>query len=103
MAHYFFFPLMTKPSNSGRFREKRKERCLVTKQVYYTKGGCSKDAPQEWPICIFERSSNKCQHCGISENDTPAMRRGPAGPRTLCNACGLMWANKKSCWSRFGW
>uniref|UniRef100_A0A0A9DWA9 GATA-type domain-containing protein n=1 Tax=Arundo donax TaxID=35708 RepID=A0A0A9DWA9_ARUDO len=25
---------------------------------------------------------------------TPAMRRGPAGPRTLCNACGLMWANK---------
>ncbi|KAF8377397.1 hypothetical protein HHK36_030774 [Tetracentron sinense] len=22
------------------------------------------------------------------------MRRGPAGPRTLCNACGLMWANK---------
>jgi len=24
------------------------------------------------------------------------MRRGPAGPRTLCNACGLMWANKVS-------
>lgn len=22
------------------------------------------------------------------------MRRGPAGPRSLCNACGLMWANK---------
>jgi len=22
------------------------------------------------------------------------MRRGPEGPRTLCNACGLMWANK---------
>uniref|UniRef100_A0A0A9F348 GATA-type domain-containing protein n=1 Tax=Arundo donax TaxID=35708 RepID=A0A0A9F348_ARUDO len=22
------------------------------------------------------------------------MRRGPDGPRTLCNACGLMWANK---------
>lgn len=22
------------------------------------------------------------------------MRRGPNGPRTLCNACGLMWANK---------
>ncbi|MCH84406.1 GATA transcription factor 24-like, partial [Trifolium medium] len=28
------------------------------------------------------------------EKHTPAMRRGPAGPRTLCNACGLMWANK---------
>lgn len=39
-------------------------------------------------------SLRKCQHCGVSENNTPAMRRGPAGPRTLCNACGLMWANK---------
>ena len=36
----------------------------------------------------------RCQHCGVSEHNTPAMRRGPAGPRTLCNACGLMWANK---------
>ncbi|XP_039039860.1 GATA transcription factor 18-like isoform X1 [Hibiscus syriacus] len=39
-------------------------------------------------------SFHSCQHCGISEKLTPAMRRGPAGPRTLCNACGLMWANK---------
>jgi hypothetical protein len=39
-------------------------------------------------------SLRKCTHCGVSEKDTPAMRRGPAGPRTLCNACGLMWANK---------
>lgn len=39
-------------------------------------------------------SLRRCQHCGVSENNTPAMRRGPAGPRTLCNACGLMWANK---------
>ncbi|CAN4111979.1 unnamed protein product [Withania somnifera] len=36
----------------------------------------------------------RCHHCGISESETPAMRRGPSGPRTLCNACGLMWANK---------
>lgn len=35
-----------------------------------------------------------CRHCGISEKSTPMMRRGPEGPRTLCNACGLMWANK---------
>ena len=39
-------------------------------------------------------SERRCQHCGISEKSTPAMRRGPAGPRSLCNACGLMWANK---------
>ncbi|MBA0705995.1 hypothetical protein Golax_018138 [Gossypium laxum] len=41
-----------------------------------------------------ETAIRSCQHCGVSENSTPAMRRGPAGPRTLCNACGLMWANK---------
>ncbi|KAH0977400.1 hypothetical protein GBA52_027119 [Prunus armeniaca] len=29
-----------------------------------------------------------------SSKSTPMMRRGPAGPRTLCNACGLKWANK---------
>ncbi|KAH9697239.1 GATA transcription factor 24 [Citrus sinensis] len=43
-----------------------------------------------------ESVSRICQHCGISEKLTPAMRRGPAGPRTLCNACGLMWANKET-------
>ncbi|KAL5988438.1 hypothetical protein ACLOJK_036202 [Asimina triloba] len=37
---------------------------------------------------------NRCNHCGISAKSTPMMRRGPAGPRTLCNACGLKWANK---------
>ncbi|MCL7037454.1 hypothetical protein MKW94_026411 [Papaver nudicaule] len=41
-----------------------------------------------------EVGSRRCTHCGTSESSTPAMRRGPAGPRTLCNACGLMWANK---------
>ncbi|KAJ7559450.1 hypothetical protein O6H91_04G085700 [Diphasiastrum complanatum] len=35
-----------------------------------------------------------CAHCGTGEHSTPMMRRGPDGPRTLCNACGLMWANK---------
>ncbi|KAD4586169.1 hypothetical protein R6Q59_035484 [Mikania micrantha] len=35
-----------------------------------------------------------CIHCGTLSKDTPMMRRGPAGPRTLCNACGLFWANR---------
>ncbi|KAL1222513.1 GATA transcription factor 25 [Cardamine amara subsp. amara] len=35
-----------------------------------------------------------CTHCGISSQCTPMMRRGPSGPRTLCNACGLFWANR---------
>lgn len=36
----------------------------------------------------------RCHHCGINAKSTPMMRRGPDGPRTLCNACGLVWANK---------
>ncbi|CAO2813621.1 unnamed protein product [Amaranthus hypochondriacus] len=98
-----------------RFREKKKERCF-DKKIRYT---CRKEVTQRmerkngqfasfkdrhklaagnWdpsdgtppPECVLRT----CQHCGISEKSTPAMRRGPSGPRTLCNACGLMWANK---------
>uniref|UniRef100_A0A7S3XC18 CCT domain-containing protein n=2 Tax=Picocystis salinarum TaxID=88271 RepID=A0A7S3XC18_9CHLO len=36
----------------------------------------------------------QCLHCGIARDATPMMRKGPAGPQTLCNACGLMWSNK---------
>nr|XP_016433120.1 PREDICTED: GATA transcription factor 24-like [Nicotiana tabacum] len=41
-----------------------------------------------------EEQETSCRHCGISSKSTPMMRRGPAGPRSLCNACGLKWANK---------
>ncbi|XP_039010253.1 GATA transcription factor 24-like isoform X2 [Hibiscus syriacus] len=101
-----------------RFREKRKERCF-DKKIRYTvrkevaqrmhrKNGQfaslkESTSTSSWDSLQtdlqdgtprLETVVRKCQHCGISENNTPAMRRGPAGPRTLCNACGLMWANK---------
>ncbi|KAJ7958901.1 GATA transcription factor [Quillaja saponaria] len=100
-----------------RFREKRKERCF-DKKIRYTvrkevaqrmhrkngqfassrenPGASSWDSGQSCREDGTSRSETlrRCQHCGVSENNTPAMRRGPAGPRTLCNACGLMWANK---------
>jgi hypothetical protein len=37
-----------------------------------------------------ELTNLRCFHCG--ETDTPEWRRGPAGPKTLCNACGLQYA-----------
>ncbi|XP_024313633.1 GATA transcription factor 18 isoform X3 [Brachypodium distachyon] len=61
-----------------RFREKRKGRNFDKKIRY----------------AVRKEVALRCQNCGTSEKMTPAMRRGPAGPRTLCNACGLMWANK---------
>ncbi|KAL6236209.1 hypothetical protein BDW75DRAFT_207314 [Aspergillus navahoensis] len=36
------------------------------------------------------KAEYKCADCGTS--DSPEWRRGPEGPKTLCNACGLRWA-----------
>lgn len=33
-----------------------------------------------------------CTDCGTLES--PEWRKGPSGPKTLCNACGLRWAKK---------
>ncbi|PVH31398.1 hypothetical protein PAHAL_9G133800 [Panicum hallii] len=101
-----------------RFREKRKERNFDKKIRYAVRkevalrmqrrkgqfaGRASLEGESPAPGCDpgsqssgldFVSRESKCQNCGTSEKMTPAMRRGPAGPRTLCNACGLMWANK---------
>ncbi|XP_078434387.1 GATA transcription factor 24-like [Wolffia australiana] len=104
-----------------RFREKRKERNF-DKKIRYTvrkevalrmqrnKGQftSSKSKPDDSAMGVTSWDSTQCwaaedsrpqaaascHHCGISSKSTPMMRRGPNGPRTLCNACGLMWANK---------
>jgi len=34
-----------------------------------------------------------CTDCGTLES--PEWRKGPRGPKTLCNACGLRWAKKE--------
>ncbi|GFY85910.1 similar to ZIM-LIKE 2 [Actinidia rufa] len=103
-----------------RFREKRKERCFDKKIRYsvrkevaqrmHRKNGQfaslkANSGSSTWDSAKSYLQGNgtphpetvvrRCQHCGVSETSTPAMRRGPAGPRTLCNACGLMWANKE--------
>ncbi|ERN14361.1 hypothetical protein AMTR_s00033p00221090 [Amborella trichopoda] len=102
-----------------RFREKRKERCFEKKIRYTVRkevalrmqrkrgqfaGKGNPDDPdaanagwdsQTWPQDGNEpKHFSKCQHCGISHRATPLMRRGPLGPKSLCNACGLMWATK---------
>ncbi|KAL4385270.1 hypothetical protein GQ457_15G012890 [Hibiscus cannabinus] len=102
----------------NRFREKRKERCFE-KKIRYTvrkevalrmqrkKGqftsskAISDEVASAYSGCGTPGSGQDenmqevlCTHCGISSKKTPMMRRGPSGPRTLCNACGLKWANK---------
>ncbi|KAL0387109.1 UNVERIFIED_CONTAM: GATA transcription factor 24 [Sesamum radiatum] len=97
----------------NRFREKRKERCF-DKKIRYTvrkevalrmqrkKGQFTSSKSDELGSSSADWNGNSgqeeqettCRHCGISSKSTPMMRRGPDGPRTLCNACGLKWANK---------
>ncbi|XP_011092456.1 GATA transcription factor 24 [Sesamum indicum] len=97
----------------NRFREKRKERCFG-KKIRYTvrkevalrmqrkKGQFTSSKSDELGSSSADWNGNSgqeeqetsCRHCGISSKSTPMMRRGPDGPRTLCNACGLKWANK---------
>ncbi|KAJ8529930.1 hypothetical protein K7X08_036765 [Anisodus acutangulus] len=99
----------------NRFREKRKERCF-DKKIRYTvrkevamrmqrkKGQFTSaksisdeagSSSADWNEGSGqEEQETSCRHCGISSKSTPMMRRGPAGPRSLCNACGLKWANK---------
>ncbi|KAK1757294.1 hypothetical protein QBC47DRAFT_153789 [Echria macrotheca] len=36
--------------------------------------------------------SSTCIDCGV--HDSPCWRRGPAGPCTLCNVCGLLYAKR---------
>ncbi|KAK2376171.1 GATA transcription factor [Trifolium repens] len=97
-----------------RFRQKRKERCFEKKVRYdvrqevalrmqRNKGqftsskkqdgangwGTDQDSGQD-----DSQSETSCTHCGTSSKSTPMMRRGPSGPRSLCNACGLYWANR---------
>ncbi|XP_059653232.1 GATA transcription factor 24-like [Cornus florida] len=101
----------------NRFREKRKERCFDKKIRYnvrkevalrmqrkkgqFTSSKAAYDemgsASADWSGTQgpgHDEQETSCTHCGISSKSTPMMRRGPTGPRTLCNACGLKWANK---------
>uniref|UniRef100_A0A5B7BXD2 Putative GATA transcription factor 25 n=1 Tax=Davidia involucrata TaxID=16924 RepID=A0A5B7BXD2_DAVIN len=98
----------------SRFRQKRKERCFDKKIRYNVRQEValrmqrkkgqftsSKNSEESFSWNTAEDSGQDdspqettCTHCGTSSKSTPMMRRGPTGPRTLCNACGLFWANK---------
>ncbi|CAN4111978.1 unnamed protein product [Withania somnifera] len=107
--------LPQRAASLNRFREKRKERCFDKKIRYtvrkevamrmqrkkgqFTSAKSMSDeagsSSADWNEGSGqEEQETSCRHCGISSKSTPMMRRGPAGPRSLCNACGLKWANK---------
>ncbi|KAL4814818.1 hypothetical protein BDW67DRAFT_165247 [Aspergillus spinulosporus] len=46
--------------------------------------------PPEYESRKRLKAEYRCADCGTS--DSPEWRKGPEGPKTLCNACGLRWA-----------
>ncbi|KAJ7965837.1 GATA transcription factor [Quillaja saponaria] len=98
----------------NRFRQKRKERCFDKKVRYgvrqevalrmnRNKGQFTSSKRSDGSFSWGDvqesgqddsSSEISCTNCGISSKSTPMMRRGPSGPRSLCNACGLFWANR---------
>eukprot|EP00252_Welwitschia_mirabilis_P007712 TRINITY_DN1935_c0_g1_i1.p1 TRINITY_DN1935_c0_g1~~TRINITY_DN1935_c0_g1_i1.p1 ORF type:complete len:344 (+),score=62.27 TRINITY_DN1935_c0_g1_i1:549-1580(+) len=73
--------------NKGQFTSYKKDDSVSTGQKWDSSDGCNSSAEGT-------QQEVACLNCGIKESNTPMMRRGPQGPRTLCNACGLVWANK---------
>ncbi|KAI8343375.1 hypothetical protein BC941DRAFT_411189 [Chlamydoabsidia padenii] len=48
---------------------------------------------EDQPKKIYVTMENyQCSDCGST--NSPEWRKGPLGPKTLCNACGLRWAKK---------
>ncbi|KAF9687436.1 hypothetical protein SADUNF_Sadunf02G0093300 [Salix dunnii] len=110
-------PRCTQPQRAAslsRFRQKRKERCFDKKVRYSVRqevalrmqrnkgqftsakkseGGYGWDGGQDSAQDDSQHETS-CTHCGTNSKSTPMMRRGPSGPRSLCNACGLFWANR---------
>jgi len=54
--------------------------------------GEEKAKPRKKKKAKIEDDEYVCTDCGTTES--PEWRKGPMGPKTLCNACGLRWAKK---------
>ncbi|CAH8306201.1 unnamed protein product [Eruca vesicaria subsp. sativa] len=76
---------------SGRRMQRKKGQFTSTKSSNEDSASNGSDwgPSQSWAL-----DGTESQKPEAFEKSTPMMQRGPEGPRTLCNACGLMWENK---------
>ncbi|KAK3985365.1 cutinase gene palindrome-binding protein [Cladorrhinum sp. PSN332] len=87
-----------------RYQEGERSRGITTGNAspILVKGDAGIDIPLDRDGRLGERDKKKkqkvaeeyvCTDCGTLES--PEWRKGPQGPKTLCNACGLRWAKQE--------
>jgi len=64
---------------------------LLPNDIIITKSQKKKSTRRRGRIPL-NKTNLVCQKCGTS--DTPEWRKGPEGPNSLCNACGLQFAKR---------
>jgi len=73
---------------------------IPSKRLVWADGDKSKLTRQEGRICANCRKLNnllleRLVTNGLGTLESPEWRKGPDGPKTLCNACGLRWSKHK--------
>jgi len=50
-----------------------------------------------WYVASLPNTNFLILQTNVSQGtlESPEWRKGPTGPKTLCNACGLRWAKKE--------
>ncbi|KAK8681991.1 hypothetical protein V6N13_054388 [Hibiscus sabdariffa] len=46
-------------------------------------------------VGIYNDPNRRCTNYNCKTNDTPVWRKGPLGPKTLCNACGIKYRKEE--------
>ncbi|PWA89256.1 transcription factor, GATA [Artemisia annua] len=73
----------------GKIRSKRSRAapCDWSSRLIHLKSTVEIDRVNECKTTSLGDNVRRCLHCGSDK--TPQWRRGPMGPKTLCNACGV--------------
>lgn len=76
----------------------KKKKLKASEEYVCTDCGMYMTSVGPWPWSFYVWPSHPCRshaNSGPGTLDSPEWRKGPNGPKTLCNACGLRWAKKE--------
>ncbi|KAL2850821.1 hypothetical protein BJX68DRAFT_266397 [Aspergillus pseudodeflectus] len=96
-SHIFGIELLTGLNYGQGERSQGISTGILQNRLFQYTGNPSSSEPDRVPSENEPRKKLKgeyrCADCGTS--DSPEWRKGPDGPKTLCNACGLRWAKRE--------